>query len=138
MQVRDPPADLAEGELFGDALHVGREVRRRGRLHHCATAEKVAHCRLLGNLDVVLHVLLLVFVAVLLLEVVQLTPPPPRRRRWERRCAIYGAVEILAGAAGVPSGEGRRDGGGGRLLVLLGVNSIEFQQIIQRDFQQSV
>ena len=133
MQVRDPPADLAEGELFGDALHVGREVRRRGRLHHCATAEKVAHCRLLGNLDVVL---LLVFVAVLLLEVVQLAPPRPRR--WERRCAIYGAVEILAGAAGVPSGEGRRDGGGRSWPVLLGVNSIEFQQIVQRDFQQTV
>ena len=64
LQVVDPPADLAEGELFGDALH--GEVRRRRRLRDgaAAAAKKVADRGLLGSVDVVVVVL----IVVLLLE----------------------------------------------------------------------
>ena len=63
LQVGDPPADLAEGELFGDALH--GEVRRRRRLRDgAAAAKKVADGGLLGSVDVVVVVL----IVVLLLE----------------------------------------------------------------------
>ena len=63
LQVGDPPADLAEGELFCDALH--GEVRRRRRLRDgAAAAKKVADRGLLGSVDVVVVVL----IVVLLLE----------------------------------------------------------------------
>ena len=65
LQVGDPPADLAEGELFCDALH--GEVRRRRRLRDgaaTAAAKKVANGGLLGSVDVVVVVL----IVVLLLE----------------------------------------------------------------------
>ena len=111
MKVRDPPADLAEGELFRDALD--GEVRRRRRLRDGAAAQEVAHRGLLRQVDVVAPVVLVVIV--LLLEVVQL--PPGRRRRGERRGAVDGAVEILVGSGGVPPGQGGRDGG--RLVLVV-------------------
>ena len=95
MQVGDPPADLAEGELFGDALD-GRKVRRRRRLRHGAAHEPAAagRGRLLGGLDV------LEIVAVLL-EVVK--PAAPHRwRRRKRGGAVDGAVEIPASVAKGP------------------------------------
>ena len=110
MKVRDPPADLAEGELFRDALD--GEVRRRRRLRDGAAAQEVAHRGLLRQVDVVAPVVLVV--VGLLLEVVQL---PPGRWRGERRGAVDGAVEILVGGGGVPPGQGGRDGG--RLVLVV-------------------
>ena len=97
MQVGDPPADLAEGELFGDALD-GRQVRRRRRLRHGAAHEAAAAAagrgRLLGGLDV-----LEIVAVLLLLEVVEPSAPYRGSRRRKRGGTLDAAVDIPAGVA---------------------------------------